>query len=86
VIVCRRLAYDLPLIAEASILLQGAVMTGKREQVEPHEGDKRYVRRDEEGQFSESDDLNRSLSSDDKQQAKNKASPGQGDKGDPRGS
>ena len=61
-------------------------MAGKRELIEPHEGDKRYVRRDESGKFTESDDLNRSLSQDDKKQAKTVSSPGQGDKGDKKGS
>jgi hypothetical protein len=54
----------------------------KRELIEPHEGDKRYVRRDENGRFEESDDVSRSLSQDQKRQAKTKAKPGQGDKGD----
>ena len=54
----------------------------KRELIEPHDGDKRYVRRDENGQFEESDDVSRSLSQDQKRQAKAKAKPGQGDKGD----
>jgi hypothetical protein len=31
----------------------------KRELIEPHEGDKRYVRRDEQGRFAESDDVGR---------------------------
>jgi hypothetical protein len=44
--------------------------------------DKRYVRRDEEGQFKESDDVGRSLSQDRKRKAKKSAKPGQGDKGD----
>lgn len=44
--------------------------------------DKRYVRRDEEGQFKESDDVGRSLSKDQETRAKKKAKPGQGDKGD----
>ena len=44
--------------------------------------DKRYVRRDEEGQFKESDDVGKSLSQDQKRQAKNVAKPGQGDRGD----
>ena len=57
-------------------------MAGKRELNEPHEGDKRYVRRDESGQFSESDDLNRSLSSDNDRDAMRTSEPGQGDKGD----
>ena len=57
-------------------------MADKRELIEPSEGDKRYVRRDEEGQFKESDDVGRSLSQDQKQKAKTETKPGQGDKGD----
>ena len=44
--------------------------------------DKRYVRRDDEGQFNESDDVGRSLSQDPRRKAKSAAKPGQGDKGD----
>ncbi|HEX5070994.1 MAG TPA: hypothetical protein VFV78_12330 [Vicinamibacterales bacterium] len=44
--------------------------------------DKRYVRRDESGQFKESDDMGRSLSSDRPRAAKTRAKKGQGDKGD----
>jgi hypothetical protein len=44
--------------------------------------DKRYVRRDSEGQFKESDDVGRSLSQDRKKKAKRKVKSGQGDKGD----
>jgi hypothetical protein len=44
--------------------------------------DKRYVRRDKQGQFNESDDVGRSLRQDVKQSAKTKVKPGQGDKGD----
>lgn len=54
----------------------------KRELIEPNPGDKRYVRRDEKGQFKESDDVSRSLSQDQKRQAKTKSKPGQGDRGD----
>ena len=58
-------------------------MARKRELIEPNEGDKRYVRRDEQGQFTESqDDVGRSLSQDRKRQAKTKAEKGQGDRGD----
>lgn len=56
--------------------------SGKRELIEPHSGDKRYVRRDAEGQFSESDDVGRSLSQDRKRTAKKEAKPGYGDRGD----
>ena len=44
--------------------------------------DKRYVRRDEKGQFKESDDVGRSLTADRRQHAKTKAPKGQGDRGD----
>lgn len=44
--------------------------------------DKRYVRRDGEGQFKESDDVGRSLAQDVKKPAKTKVSSGQGDRGD----
>ena len=44
--------------------------------------DKRYVRRDEKGQFKESDDVGRSLSQDMKREAKTKVKSGQGDRGD----
>jgi hypothetical protein len=57
-------------------------MAAKRELIEPTPGDKRYVRRDAKGQFKEVDDLNRSLSADDKRKAKGAAGKGQGDKGD----
>ena len=44
--------------------------------------DKRYVRRDAEGKFKESDDVGRSLSQDHKKAAKRTVKSGQGDKGD----
>ena len=44
--------------------------------------DKRFVRRDEKGQFKESDDVGRSLTADRRQHAKAKAPKGQGDRGD----
>ena len=57
-------------------------MAGKRELIEPHKGDKRYVRRDENGQFKESDDVSRSLSQDQKRTASKSTKSGQGDRGD----
>jgi hypothetical protein len=55
----------------------------KRELIEPHEGDKRYVRRDDEGKFTEDQvDVGRSLSQDSRQHAKHSVPAGQGDKGD----
>ena len=56
-------------------------MAGKRELIDTGT-DKRYVRRDEKGQFEESDDVGRSLAADRRQKAKTVAKPGQGDKGD----
>jgi hypothetical protein len=44
--------------------------------------DKRYVRRDDQGRFKESDDVGRSLAADRRQHAKTKAKKGQGDRGD----
>ena len=44
--------------------------------------DKRYVRRDGNGQFRESDDMGRSLAADRRSKAKTVAKKGQGDKGD----
>jgi hypothetical protein len=55
----------------------------KRQLTEPTKGDKRYVRRDEQGQFTDSqDNVARSLSSDRQRKAKTVAPKGQGDKGD----
>jgi len=44
--------------------------------------DKRFVRRDEQGQFSESDDVGRSLAQDVRKDARKQVKSGQGDKGD----
>ena len=58
-------------------------MAKKRELIEPNEGDKRYVRRDDEGRFTDSqDDVGRSLSQDQKREAKTESEKGQGDRGD----
>jgi len=53
-----------------------------RELIEPTPGDKRYVRRDEKGQFKDVVDVGKSLAADQRQHAKTKAKPGQGDRGD----
>jgi len=55
--------------------------SGKREAISPN-GDKRYVRRDSQGRFTESDDVGRSLSQDRKRRAKTKTKSGYGDRGD----
>ncbi len=61
-------------------------MARKRELIEPNEGDKRYVRRDKKGRFTESQvDVGRSLSAEAHNRGKptkNTVEKGQGDKGD----
>ena len=59
-------------------------MAGDRELIEPNEGDKRYVRRNEQGEFTEQDDVGRSLSQDQRTEAETDAPKGQGDRGDRR--
>jgi hypothetical protein len=54
----------------------------QRELIEPHKGDKRYVRRNEDGTFKESDDVSRSLSQDVRRHATHKKPKNEGDKGD----
>ena len=53
-----------------------------RELIEPTNGDKRYVRRDAEGQFKQVVDVGRSLAADQRQDAKTKVKKGEGDRGD----
>jgi hypothetical protein len=55
--------------------------SGKRELIDTGT-DKRYVRRDGEGKFKESDDVGRALSADRKRKATKKTKPGYGDRGD----
>ena len=58
---------------EAEMAKRELIDTGK---------DKRYVRRNKQGQFNESDDVGRSLRQDVKQRAKTEVKSGQGDRGD----
>jgi hypothetical protein len=53
----------------------------KREEIAPN-GDKRYVRRDDQGRFKTEVDEGRSLAADRRQTAKHESKPGQGDRGD----
>jgi hypothetical protein len=48
--------------------------------------DKRYVRRNDKGQFEDVVDVGKSLSQDVRHNAKKKVPPGQGDRGDQKGS
>ena len=54
----------------------------KRELIEPHKGDKRYVRRNKKGEFNEVVDVGRSLAADRRHKSKTVSKEGQGDKGD----
>ncbi|MBA2528312.1 MAG: hypothetical protein H0V18_21380 [Pyrinomonadaceae bacterium] len=54
---------------------------GKRELIDTG-SDKRYVKRNADGTFKESDDVGRSLSADRRRKAKTKVKPGYGDQGD----
>jgi hypothetical protein len=58
-------------------------MPAKRTLTQPHKGDKRYVRRDDQGHFT-ADQVNvgKSLAADRRTQAKTVAPKGQGDHGD----
>lgn len=55
--------------------------TSKRELIDTGR-DKRFVRRDDQGQFAEETDVGRSLTQDRKKHAKTVVEPGQGDRGD----
>ena len=57
-------------------------MPAKKRELIDTGSDKRYVRRDEKGQFDEVVDVGRSLSQDKRVKAKTVSKPGQGDKGD----
>jgi hypothetical protein len=58
-------------------------MAQKRETINPHKGDKRYVRRDSQGHFTTDQvDVGRSLTVDRRSHAKKTVAKGQGDKGD----
>ena len=55
--------------------------SSKRELIDTG-NDKRYVRRDDDGRFEESDDVGKSLAQDVRRHAKTEVPPGQGDRGD----
>ena len=56
--------------------------SSKRTLIEPHPGDKRYIRRDAKGRIKESVDVGRSLAADQRRTAKTRTTSGAGDKGD----
>jgi hypothetical protein len=53
-----------------------------RELIEPKKGDKRFVRRNNKGEFNKVVDVGRSLSADKRKTAKKTVPKGQGDRGD----
>ena len=58
-------------------------MAGKRELINTGT-DKRYVRRNEKGQFKDVGDVGKSLAADRRKKAKTSVKSGQGDRGDRR--
>jgi hypothetical protein len=56
--------------------------TSKRTVIEPHKGDRRYVRRNKKGEFQKQVSVGRSLAADRKRTSKTKVKKGQGDRGD----
>jgi hypothetical protein len=62
--------------------IQATSKASKRTVIEPHPGDKRYVRRNKQGQFKKEVNVGRSLAADRRSKAKTKVSKGQGDRGD----
>lgn len=54
----------------------------KRELIEPHQSDKRYVQRKSDGTFGKTVDVGKSLAADQRSKAKKKVPKGQGDRGD----
>jgi len=59
--------------------------TSKRTTIEPHQGDRRYVRRNKKGQFKKELNVGRSLAADRHRKSKRKVKAGQGDRGDAAG-
>jgi hypothetical protein len=79
----------LVLRARAELLRRLSILLRRHEQetIMPRElidtgTDKRFVRRDSEGKFKESDDVGRSLAQDQKRHSTTKPKRGEGDKGD----
>jgi hypothetical protein len=68
--------------ADSAISYKESIMVSKRELIEPHKGDKRYVRRDDKGHFIKEVNVGRSLAADRRAHAKKTVKPGQGDRGD----
>ena len=63
-------------------MVEEIVMADKREHGEQDSGDKRLQRRDERGRFSESDQLDQSMSQDARRHEEDEAPKGHHDRGD----
>jgi hypothetical protein len=58
-------------------------MARKRNRIQPHAGDKRFIRRSKTGRFTENQvEVGRSLNKDNDRRAKRTVQKGQGDRGD----
>ena len=73
--------YKTTIMAKATKTAAPKSAAAKRTNIAPN-GDKRYIRRNDKVQITESDDVGKSLSQDAKQHATKVVKPGQGDKGD----
>ena len=58
--------------------------TSKRTVLEPRKGDRRYVRRNKEGEFKKEVNVGRSLAADRRRKSSKKVAKGQGDRGETR--
>jgi len=56
--------------------------TSKRTVLQPHKGDRRYVRRSKQGKFTKQVAVGRSLAADRRRRAKTTVPKGQGDRGE----
>jgi hypothetical protein len=56
--------------------------TSKRTAIQPHKGDRRYLRRNKAGHVKREVNVGRSLAADRRRKAKTKVAKGQGDRGD----
>jgi len=59
-----------------------ASKTSKRTLIEPHKGDRRYVRRNKKGEFKKEVNVGRSLAADRRRKAKTQVPKGEGDRGE----
>jgi hypothetical protein len=68
--------------SEVRWIVMATRKTSKRTVIEPNPGDRRYVRRNRQGEFKQEVNVGRSLAADRRRTAKTKVKKGQGDRGD----